>query len=194
MRYLLFFLLFCCHSSFGQSDTTIYFKGIGWTLKVPSELKISEEVVASENKKGEAKLVETRVEGRLDTTNPDQSVTLIYSAKNQTNIFYSNYTISSKITSNTWEPFDSLTKEHLFTAINKQVNKVPTISFSNVNLDGIIFKKQKEEFMNGQHIFFSACFLGTYYKHRYLMIAYIYNEEMIGNKIDEMLANSKFDK
>jgi hypothetical protein len=194
MKYLLFALLLSYQTSFGQSDTTLYFKDIGWSIKVPAELKISAEVVASENKKGEARLVETKADGRLDTTKPDQSVTLIHASKNQSNLFYSNYIISSKITSGTWESFDSATKEHLFTSVNKQVSAESMVSFSNVNIDGISFRNQREDFINGQHVFFTACFLSTFYKHRYLMIVYFFNEKMIGQEIDDMLKNSKFDK
>jgi hypothetical protein len=194
MKYFLFAILFISQKSFCQADSTMYFKAIGWTINLPTDLKISEETISSENKKGEAVLVQPTTDGKLNNSKPDQSVTLISASKDQSNLFYSNYIVSSKITSSTWEPFDSATKLQFFAPLRKQISTEPEIHFSKIILDGIVFKKLEEKFKISQNTTFSASYLSTYYKHRYLMIAYFFTDREVGAEIENMLKNSKFEK
>lgn len=194
MKYFLFAILFISQKSFCQADSPIYFKAIGWTINLPSDLKISEETISSENKKGEAVLVQPTTDGKLNNSKPDQSVTLISASKDQSNLFYSNYIVSSKISSGNWEPFDSASKFQFFAPLRKQVSTEPEIHLSKVILDGVVFKKLEEKFKIGQNATFSASYLSTYYKHRYLMIAYFFTDGDLGAQIENMLNNSKFDK
>ena len=59
MKLLLLAYLFSCQYSFGQSDSTIYFKEFGWTIKLPSDLKIVEPEVTAEQP-GKPKKIEGR--------------------------------------------------------------------------------------------------------------------------------------
>jgi hypothetical protein len=194
MKYFLFAILFISQKSFCQADSTIYFKAIGWTINLPTDLKISEETISSENKKGEAVLVQPTTAGKLNNSKPDQSVTLISASKDQSNLFYSNYIVSSKITSSTWKPFDSATKLQFFAPLRKQLSTEAEIHFSKIILDGIVFEKLEEKFKINQNATFSASFLSTFYKHRYLMIAYFFTEREVGTEIENMLKDSKFEK
>jgi hypothetical protein len=191
MKYLLVFLMFCFQTSFGQSDSTIYFKEFGWIIKLPSDFKIKKtsDVLEMENASKKMLKESTNVEANVSA-----NVNLITASKGSQNIFASNYTNSLDLTAENWNETDSTVKQLILKTFMKQIPIKPDTINSIVLIDGIIFKKLEAIFKINDKIQINWAYLATYYKGHNLSATYIYIDSLAGKQILNILNTSKFEK
>src|SRR5450432_2455040 len=103
MRLSFIALLFWSFYSFGQSDTTIYIKEFGWTLKAPSTFKFMDSATISEGAKNGTKEIEKVTDNNVDNSGDK----VLFSATTDGAFFAA---ISAPITSEDFDLNDSLVK------------------------------------------------------------------------------------
>ncbi|HSZ33975.1 MAG TPA: hypothetical protein VK772_11725 [Puia sp.] len=170
------------------SDTTIYFKEFGWTIKLPSDYKFMDSAKIKADQTSGAKIVEESTGVRANMTS---NIDLISAMKNKASTFIANYSISPKINLQTWESTDSASKAIFMETLDKQIPVKNVKTNSILILDGVWFKKCKIDFFL-KTVIYHASMLTTFYKGHYLTIVYTYLGEDL--EIDDMLNASKFEK
>ncbi len=184
------FLLFF-YSSVAQTDSTIYFKELGWTIILPSDFKIMDSTARDANIKLGKKMLEDETGKQISMSNV---VHLISASKDKMTSFVANYTKSKKITSENWQKYDSGVKIILVEAISKQIPIKPDTSYSSVSYDGVTFKKIEASFILSPKVTFHFSVLTTYYIECYLKISYNDVDPETGNELLNILNTSKFEK
>jgi hypothetical protein len=54
MKYTLIALLLCCQAAFGQTDSTVYVKELGWTFVLPPGFKVIDTATLNAESRAEA--------------------------------------------------------------------------------------------------------------------------------------------
>jgi hypothetical protein len=191
MKWWGFILLLNYQTTFGQSDTTIYFKEPGWTIRLPGDFKIVDSALVAAKQKAGAQMVEKTTQEPVDITNTRYFITAM---RDKQNYFSANFTVSPYITPKNWQEVDSTEKETLLKTLTGQFRLHPDATQSIVSLDGIQFKKLQAVFPLGEKSTFIICYIGAFFKGKYLAAIYFYTEPAAGSEITQMLEHSKFDK
>jgi hypothetical protein len=184
-------LIFCYQTSFGQTDSTIYFKEFAWTIKLPTDLKIIEPKITAERQKKGIKLVEGTIDKKIDSTD---IVQLISAGKDKANFFVANYSTSKKATEANYDSTDNAIKQIYFKTLRSNIaGNFDTLS-TIVLLDGIKFKKYQDNLNISEGIKIFTWVMTAFYKNYFLSITAIYTDLKIGDEISNMLLTSTFDK
>jgi hypothetical protein len=191
MKWLQILLLVGFQNAFAQKDTTIHFKEPGWTIQLPADFIIIDSALMAARQKTEVQLIE---EPTADSVNTPHTQYFITAMKDKQNYFSANFTASSYITANNWQSVDSTEKETFLKTLTAQIRIHPDSSSSLVTLDGVRFKKLQASFPLGEKSTFIICYLGTFFKGKYLAVIYFFTDSAAGSEIIQMLHHSTFDK
>ena len=138
--------------------------------------------------KTKVKLIE---EPTPEAVNAPHTQYFITAMKDKQNYFSANFTASPYITEKNWQSVDSTEKEAFLNTLTGQIRLNPDSSHSIVTLDGIQFKKLQASFPLGEKSTFIICYLGTFFKGKYLAVIYFFTEPAAGNeRIIQMLNHS----
>jgi len=175
----------------GQADSTFHFKQVGWTIKVPPDLKPVDSATSAENIKAGKETVEGLMNQKVNMT---KSTILISAAKDKFNYFGSTLTKSEAVTENNWLSADSLTKTIFYQAFSKLPNIKIDSSSTGQTIDGVTFQKLLINLNINDKFIVHANMMTTYYKGFYFGITSFYMDEKVGLEIEKMLRESRFDK
>jgi hypothetical protein len=189
MKLLLVACIFCFQSTFGQTDSTIYFKEFGWTIKLPSDFKITDSVSIAAN--DEVARYNVMKAGKVPSLSPIRH--LLTATKGRLNSFSIQSDTSNYYSILNWESKDSLGKEKVIDVFNSQTTLKPEIIHSIVKIDGVRFRKLLAIYSNEKEKLYFVD-LGTYRKGGYFEIVYFYRDSTAGKEIEHMISISKFDK
>jgi hypothetical protein len=174
-----------------QSDSTLYFKDMGWTMHLPNDFKFTDSATKSANIDAGKKMMESAIGKPLDISHV---VRLINASKNKFTSFISNYSSSTQLTADNWEPADSTTKNSIMVSINKQIPVKPVVINSIIRYDGVAFKKLDASYALKADVSFHFSILTTFRRNHYLIINYMYVDSASGKEILNILETSKFDR
>jgi len=181
--------MFSFFTSCAQKDSTIYFKEIGWTIKLPSDLKINDSVNVSANHEQGQKIVEDETQHKIDLS---KTKNLMNASKDALNWFNLSYNSSEGITNKNWKESDSIYYDLIIkTIIKKLPGKVDTTT-SVIKYDGIEFVKYQASFKISDNASLTTCHLATFHNGHTIIIGYAYTDRAIGDEIVNILKTSKF--
>jgi hypothetical protein len=171
MKLVLLASLFFVKFSLGQKDSTIYFKELGWAIKIPADFKIKRQ----------------KYNGNLSGAK-----TIIEASRSSTDFFNITFTTSTSITLENWEDSDRVAKGEILKEFVKKIPIEPTLYKSFVGVDGIEFKDFEADYKINEKVTFHLLFLSAFLKSHYILISYYFinNPDEFLNMIDK----SKFDK
>jgi hypothetical protein len=170
-------------------DSTIYFEEIGWTIRLPSDLKIADSTNESAVEWRGQKIVENLNNQKIDMTNTRN---LITAKRDDLNWFKLAYNSSNGITNETWKQADSAYYALVLKTLIKKLSvKVDTINLI-VLYDGIEFVKHQAIFAVNEKVSLNTNHLCTFYKGHCIIIGYVYTDSVVGDEISNMLITSKF--
>lgn len=189
MKYCGIVFLFCFQTSFGQADSTIYFKEIGWTIKLPSDFHVVDTTSQ------EWKRINIEDDDPIHRIDNGNTTDLITAFKGRCCLFSSNFTNGDRYSKESWENTDDSIKMELFKAYRSSEFNLDT-TYSIVDLDGLNFKKFKIALRNGKVDFMWVSLLSAFIKGHYLLIFYNYDIDNVaaGDEILKMLNTSRFEK
>lgn len=195
MRTLIFtiFILLPTNRLLSQSTNKTYsFKQIGWTITLPDDFTVIDSADNSARMGRGIKAIEDANDIKADISS---TTTLISATKNTYNYFNSTIT-----------PFDSTIDGNYLTT-NKELKnmvyktmfeKTPDAKIDSITttqiIDGLTFDKFSLTINIPGKISFNMILLTKLYKGYDFGITYVYLDDKIRDQIDNMLANSKFDK
>ena len=191
-KILIAFWITFCPRAFGQLNRTYFFKQVGWTVQLPNDFNI-EDSASFESKRREGIVILER------STNLNigsvKTVTLISAEKNSENSFTATLVKATEPNEHYWDSINNNTIRLFYKAMADQAPNLKLDSSRKITtIDGLQFKEFIIELkINGKLIIHSSA-LWKLYKHYTFSIAYMYNDELIGDKIKEMLSKSHFQK
>jgi hypothetical protein len=182
MKYILVALVFCFQYSFGQTDTTINIKELGWTIQLPSDLKIIDTATLGAERRNEhiTWIKKPPVDSNRSHTK------LIFTARDSSlqTLFFITY-IDAK-----YDPLNGKFPDDTYSNLIITLRKKP----STVVYDGVKFLELQ---LDG-HPFtgppYVAVTLKTKYQGKIFTIDYAYSDPNKENEIVQMLKTSKFDR
>lgn len=177
MKYILIAFLFCFHTSFGQTDSTVYVKEFGWTIKLPPNFKVIDTATLyAESRKRES--VINWIKKPKDTNYNKQ---VLYIRKDLDHVF------SIRSIDSIHEELDSNYSKFSISKLGKA--KISTIIYG-----GVKFFKFEEEMHPMPDMSYVFVVLKSPYKGKIFKLDYAYVDQESQNDIENMLRNSKFDR
>jgi hypothetical protein len=137
------------------------------------------------------KLMEGTIEKKIDTSD---IVQLISVEKDKRNLFIANYSNSKETTEFNYDSTDKAIKLMSYRTIRSNIaGNVDSLS-SVVMLDGIRFNKYEIKININDKFKMTMSIVTSFYKGLFLSMSYVYTDNTIGEEIELMLKNSKFEK
>jgi hypothetical protein len=191
MKLLLIAFLFGFQTSFGQTDSTIYISEFGWTMKLPSDLKIIDPKVTVERQREGIKLMEGTIDKKIDSTD---IVQLISAGRDKGNFFVANYSTSKQASYANYDSTDNAIKKIFFTTLRSNIaGNFDTLS-TLILLDGIKFNKYQVDININEKVKIYTWVMTTFYKNYFLSVSSVCTDKVVGDEITKMFQYSKFDK
>lgn len=181
MKYFLIALLFCFQNSFGQADTTINIQELGWTILLPSELKVIDTATLGAESRS---LHKTWIKKPPADSNRSFNKSILVARDSSRQTMFSISYIDS-----IHDPLNGEFPEDAYSGIVTLKKTMSTITYNGVN-----FVKLQ---LNGNPApgrSYIAVMLKTKYQGNTFTISYSYSDPMKGNEIEQMLGTSKFNR
>lgn len=177
MKYTLFVLLFCCHTAFGQSDSTVYVKELGWTFTLPPGFKVIDS--ATLNAEGRARESEIHWIKKPNPNDTNYNHMILWARNDAKNTFSINC-----IDSLHYKKPDSLRKR-------LPVEGEPVVK--EVTYDGVRFIQRRTEMNTPPHPYIlTSCRTG--YKGKIYTLVFAVPDTAMEQTFLHMLQTSKFDR
>jgi hypothetical protein len=182
IKYFLIAILFCFQNSFGQTDSAVDIKELGWTIQLPPELKVIDTATLGAERRNEhitwirkPPVDSNKLHTKLIFTARDSSL--------QT-IFFITY-IDAK-----YDPLNGKFPDNTYTNFIITLRKKP----STVVYSGVKFLELQLDGHPLNALPYVAVTLKTKYQGKIFTIDYAYSDPIKGNEIEHMLKTSKFDR
>jgi len=193
MRFQIFIaILLLSQISCVQTDSSIYIKKIGWTIKVPKGFKIDDSATMTLNKSRGRKLFENTLNKKI---NDSALETLISITKDHFNHMISELDNSNLINKQNWELSDKTSKGTLLKSLQNLLTNVQIDTLNTIDtIAGVKFKRLQMVFKlpNDMIMFYNQ--LNTFYNNHSWGITYIYSDKDAGTEIEKALKSSILDK
>jgi hypothetical protein len=187
MKWLLIMLVLCFQTSFGQKDSTIYFKAVGWTIQLPADFHIVDDAsisAAREETKNDSK------EAGVNVSN----VRVLLAAIKPKGLFTVSYNGSSNLTREIWKKNDDLVKDAWIASLSRKFSVKPDTSNAIVRYGGVEFRELEIDFKMSENRTRSFIYLGSFYRDHYFCIQYGFEGTASKEETLHMLNTSRFDK
>jgi hypothetical protein len=191
MKLILVGILFCFQTSFGQADSTLYFKEFGWTVKLPADLKIIDAKITAEQQRKGIKLMESTIDKKIDSTD---NVLLISAGRDKVNFFAANYSNSKEITEKNYDSTDKAVKEIFYRALRSNIPGNMDTASSIIVVDGIQFNKFHVNISINDKTKISTGLITSLLRNYYWSLTYVYTDSGVGREIEKMFMESKFER
>jgi hypothetical protein len=177
MKYTLLVLLFCCHTAFGQSDSTTYVKELGWTFTLPAGFKVIDTATLN----AESRAWESQIHW-IKKPNPNDTNYnhMILWARNNDKVSFSINCIDSLH----YKKPDSLRKR---LPVEGKVTK------TEVTYDGVKFTQTRREMNTPPHPYILTN-SSTGYKGKIYTLSFAAPDTSMEQTFLHMLQTSKFDR
>jgi len=190
MKYLLIVLIFYNQASFAQNDSTIYYKEVGWTIKLPLDFKITDLKSFVDYKKAMDTL-EARSGGII---RPYKATHLLSAARDRYNVIVSTFYYSPTASMDSLREMEKNEQNNFYYLFSKQLRGNPDTLRSIIIIDGQKFDDLYMYLIINEKFTFHGNRLTAFYKGGILQIVYTYTDVAVGNELSDMLDKSKFNK
>ena len=181
MKYFLIGLLFCFQNSFGQADSTINIVELGWTIQMPSYLKVIDTAtLGAENRS----IHKTWIKKPPEDSNRSFNKSLLVVRDSSRNTMFSISYVDSL-----HDPLNGEFPEDAYSGIVTLKKTMSTVTYS-----GVKFVKLQVNGYPAPGQSYIAVMLKTKYQGKTFNITYSYADPIKGNEIEQMLSTSKFDR
>jgi hypothetical protein len=181
MKYFLIVLLFCFQKSFGQADSIINIKELGWTIQLPSDLKVIDTAtLGAENRS----LHKIWIKKPPVDSNRNYNRPLLIARDSSRQTMFSIYYVDSL-----HDPLNGQFPDDAYSGLSTLKKTMSTIVY-----DGVKFVKLKLDGNPAPGRSYIAVMLKTKYQGNTFNITYNYADPIKGNEIEQMLSTSKFDR
>jgi hypothetical protein len=191
MRLLFIAFLFCFYASYGQTDSVINIKEFGWTFKLPSDLKIIDAKINAEQQRRGIKLIEGTIDKKVDTSDV---ILLISAGRDKANLFNANYSNSKDYTKENYDSAKNAINEIFYKTLRSNIpGNFDSVS-SIILVDGILFNKFQVNININDKVRVSTVNILALLRNRFFSLNYVYTDDKIGEEIEKMFSESKFEK
>jgi hypothetical protein len=181
MKYFLIALIFCFQNSFGQTDSTIKIKELGWTIQLPPDLKVIDTAtLGTENRN----LHKTWIKKPPVDSNSNYNRPVFLARDSSRYTLFSIYYVDSL-----HDPLNGEFPEYAYSGVITIRKKMSTVAYNGVKFEKLQLNGYPEPGRS-----YVGVMLKTKYQGKTFNITYSYTDPIKGNEIEQMLISSKFDR